>query len=52
MRRAGLDPALIHAFEKTGLLVTEENQHLIPTRDLQAWFAAVAEYRAQNPSSE
>ena len=33
MRRAGLDPALIHAFEQTGLLVTEDNQHLLAEQD-------------------
>ena len=50
MKAAGLDPALIHAFEQTGLLVTEDNQHLLPDKDVQAWYAAVAEYHArQNP---
>jgi hypothetical protein len=48
MKRAGLDPALIHAVEQTGLLVTEDNQHLIPAKDLQAWQAAVAEYNARH----
>jgi hypothetical protein len=48
MKRAGLDPAFIHAFEQTGLLVTEDNQHLIPEPDLRAWHAAVAEHRARN----
>jgi hypothetical protein len=52
MRRAGLDPAFVHAFEKTGLLVTEDNQQLIPEKDLQTWFSAVAKYRTQNPSPE
>ncbi len=47
MQQAGIDPALIYAFEQTGLLVTEENQHLIPAHGLQAWQAAVARYRAQ-----
>jgi hypothetical protein len=46
MKRAGIDPAVIHAFEQTGLLVTEDNQHLIPEQDLRAWYAAVAEYNA------
>jgi hypothetical protein len=46
MKRAGIDPALIHAFERTGLLVTEDNQHLIPAKELQAWQAAVADYNA------
>jgi hypothetical protein len=29
MRRAGIDPSLIYASRKTGLLVTERNQHLV-----------------------
>jgi len=33
MKAAGLDPAFIYAFEKTGLLVTEQNEHLIPEND-------------------
>jgi hypothetical protein len=49
MKRAGLDPALVFAFEQTGLLVTEENEHLIPEQDLRVWHAAVARYRAGNP---
>ena len=44
MRAAGLDPGYIYAFEKTGLLVTEQNQHLIPETDLAEWGAAVEEY--------
>jgi hypothetical protein len=47
MKRAGLDPALIYAFEQTGLLVTADNQHLIPEHDLRAWQAAVARYSAR-----
>jgi hypothetical protein len=47
MKRAGIDPAFIHAFEQTGLLVTEDNQHLIADRDLAAWHAAVAAYRGR-----
>jgi hypothetical protein len=49
MRQAGLDPALIHAFEQTGLLVSEDNRHLIPDNDLQAWDDAVADYRRRHP---
>jgi hypothetical protein len=44
MRRAGLDPAVIYAFEQTGLLVTEQNQHLISATDLAEWDTAIAEY--------
>jgi hypothetical protein len=46
LKQAGIDPALVHAFEQTGLLVTEDNQHLIAEQDLRTWEAAVADYRA------
>ena len=46
MKEAGIDPAFIHAYEKTGgLLVTEQNKHLISDKDLAAWQAAINEYR-------
>jgi hypothetical protein len=48
MRRAGIDPALVYAFEQTGLLVTEDNQHLIPEQDLHAWQAAIDRYHSQH----
>ena len=44
MKQAGVDPAMIYAFEKTGRLVSEENQNLIPDADLAEWNAAVEEY--------
>lgn len=48
MRAAGIDPAIIFAFEKTGRLVTEDNQHLIPEKDLAEWDAAVREYEEKH----
>jgi hypothetical protein len=48
MKEAGLDPAFIYAFEKTGLLVTEQNQHLIPEKDLDEWDEAIREYEAKH----
>jgi hypothetical protein len=49
MKKAGGDPAFIHAYEKTGgLLVTEENKHLISDEDLAAWQAAIDEYEANH----
>jgi hypothetical protein len=48
MKEAGLDPAFNYAFEKTGLLVTEQNQHLIPEKDLDEWDAAIREYEAKH----
>jgi len=44
MRKAGIHPAFIHAFEKTGLIVTEENKDKIPDVDLAEWQAAIDEY--------
>ena len=52
MRAAGLDPAFVYAFEKTGLLVTEQNQHLIPENDLAEWDAAIAEYERKHRRRE
>jgi hypothetical protein len=53
MKAAGVDPAFIYAFEKTGgLLVTEQNRHLISEKDLADWLAAVEEYRARHPRPE
>ncbi len=50
MKAAGLDPAIIYAYEQTGLLVTEQNQHLIPDKDLDEWDAAIAEYEEKHRS--
>ena len=52
MKAAGLDPAFIYAFEKTGLLVTEQNQHLIPENDLAEWDAAIEEYERKHRGQE
>jgi len=43
-RKVGIRSELIYAFEKTGLMVTDQNKHLIPDIDLAAWSAAVEEY--------
>ena len=52
MKDACLDPAFIHAFEQTGLLVSTDNEHLIPEADLARWHAAVAAYRAEHEVGE
>src|SRR4051812_39019040 len=52
LKAAGLDPAFIYAFEKTGLLVTEQNQHLIPEKDLAEWDAAIEEYERKERRQE
>ena len=44
MAAVGIDPALIYAATKTGLLVTEENRDKIPEQALEEWEAALKEY--------
>lgn len=48
MRRAGIDPALIYATEKTGRIVTEENTGMLTAEELAEWYAAIEEYRSTN----
>ena len=52
MKQAGLHPAIIHAFEKTGLIVTEQNQHLLSENDLAEWEAAIQEYETRQEEEE
>ncbi len=44
MGKAGVDPALMYATNKTGLIVTEMNQHLLSDEDLAEWQEAIEEY--------
>ncbi len=44
MTAAGIDPRLIYAALKTGLLVTEENLDKLPKGALEEWNAALDEY--------
>jgi SEC-C motif len=48
MKKAGINPAIIYAFEKTGRLVTEDNQNLLSDADLDEWQAAIDEYEAKH----
>ena len=42
---AGVDPAVVYACNKTGLLVSEENMHLLGAEELAEWQQAVEEAR-------
>jgi hypothetical protein len=44
MEVAGTPPQLIHAYRRTGRLVSELNIHLLSTEDLDEWNAATQEY--------
>ena len=39
--QAGLPPALIHAIQETGMMVTDVNRHLLSDADLEEWRVAV-----------
>jgi uncharacterized protein YecA (UPF0149 family) len=45
MKEIGMDPAFIYAYEKTGLLVTEDNKDKMTDLDLEEWREAVERYR-------
>jgi len=46
MRAAGLDPAMVYAYEKTGFVATKENWPLLDAGQRKEWLDAVAEYKA------
>ncbi len=48
MKKVGIDPALIYAYEKTGRIVTEDNQHLLSEADLDEWEDAIDEYETKH----
>jgi hypothetical protein len=45
MAEVGADPALIYAFQRTGVYVCEENERRLSKQAMAAWHAAVDEYR-------
>jgi hypothetical protein len=45
MTTAGLAPELIHAIQRTGRFVSEQNHHLLSKEALAEWQAAIEEYR-------
>jgi len=52
MSSAGLDPALIYAFKRTGSMVTDSNRHLLSKRQLQQWDDAISEYHRKVESGQ
>jgi hypothetical protein len=46
MADADADPALVYAFQKTGVFICEENEKQLPASSLKAFDGAVEEYRA------
>jgi hypothetical protein len=46
MADVGADPALVYAFQKTGVYVCDENEKRLPKESLKAFDGAVDEYFA------
>jgi hypothetical protein len=44
MRKANTPPQIVHAFKKTGLLITESNKGNVPKDRLREWDTAIEEY--------
>ena len=44
-RRSNVNPALIYAFSKTGLIVTEENRDRLSSTEIREWKRALREYK-------
>jgi hypothetical protein len=44
LEEAGVDPAVLYAFRKTGLFIEDANEHRATEQDLAAWKAALAEF--------
>ena len=44
MEQAGVAPAVIYAFRKTGRIITQENAKFVPAAALEAWQHAIDEY--------
>jgi hypothetical protein len=44
MKKAGVEPALIYAYEKTGLMVNAMNEGLMSDSDVAKWEVAIDEY--------
>jgi hypothetical protein len=44
MADVGADPALVYAFQKTGVYICEENEKRLPKEKLKAFDGAVDEY--------
>lgn len=50
--RRSIGPALIYAYEETGLIVTEDNRRMIPDVDLREFDAKVREYYDLHPEDD
>lgn len=49
--KVGIAPEIVYAMRKTGLIITENNFHLIRKEDLREWYAAIDEYKQHEKTS-
>src|SRR5262249_48950733 len=49
MQKAALHPSLIHAFQKTGRIVSKENSRYLSKAQLKEWQDAIDEWHALHP---
>lgn len=52
MEEAGVDPALIYAWQHTGMLLTEDNRDLLEAEDVAEWEGAVRRLGARGRDSD
>jgi hypothetical protein len=52
MKDAGMDPAKIYAFQRTGMLVTGDNLEKWSSEDLDEWNATIQEFEARRWAKE
>lgn len=52
MEKAGIDPAIIYAFQETGLMLSEENLGLFTQTDIDLWQSKIEEYHRKSSSDE
>ena len=47
MSLAGIDPAVIYAYQKTGRILTDSNMKYLSREDLEEWSKAIEEYNSK-----
>lgn len=47
MKQAGIDAAIIHAFQQTGLMMSDANEAKCPDADIAEWEAAIDAYERE-----
>ncbi len=52
MKKVGVHPSLIYAYKRTGLIITESSQHMVPTKDLNDYNDAIDEWYEINRESK